>query len=168
MTKIPLLSPVTGPTLAIERVPDPVFAQKLVGDGVAVDPLEPRVVSPCDGIVAQFHPAGHAVTVRHASGVECLVHVGLDTVRLRGEGFRPLAGAGDAVKAGQPLLAFDLDLLAGKARSLLTLVVVVAGDAVEGVEAHPGDARAGVTPLLTVTMREGAVTRGPESRRFSP
>lgn len=119
-----ILAPCSGVLVPLDSLPDPVFAGRLVGDGVAIDPTSPVLLAPCAGKVALLHPSRHALTLIAANGAPLLMHVGLDTVTLRGEGFRALVRAGDLVKAGQPLLEFDIDTLARKARSLLTPIVV--------------------------------------------
>src|SRR5262245_48436442 len=105
-------APLSGVLMAIERVPDPVFAQKLVGDGVSIDPISDTLVAPCDGEVVQLHAAGHAVTLSTRDGIEILMHIGLDTVALKGQGFTPKVKKGDKVKEGDPLIAFDADYVA--------------------------------------------------------
>ena len=122
-----LLSPLDGWASPLSEVPDPVFAQAMLGDGIAIDPTGSVLVAPCDGVVASLHAARHAVTVRTADGVEILMHIGLETVALKGEGFTAHVAEGDAVKAGRPLISFDLDLLARRARSLISPVVVTSG-----------------------------------------
>src|SRR3974377_22286 len=95
-----LRAPLSGYLMPIERVPDPVFAQKMVGDGIAVDPLSQTLVAPCDGEVSQLHPANHAMALTTAAGVEVLMHIGLDTINLKGQGFTAHVKLGDQVKAG--------------------------------------------------------------------
>ena len=92
----------------LDDVPDPVFAQRMMGDGVAIQPLGDTVVAPFDGEVVTLHDAGHAVSLRSAEGAEVLIHIGLDTVMLKGEGFTPLVAAGDTVARADPLNRFDL------------------------------------------------------------
>ena len=87
--RIQLVAPLSGRLLPIGAVPDSVFAQKMVGDGVSLDPVSQSLVSPCDGTITQIHSAGHAVTITTAEGVEMLMHIGLDTVMLKGKGFTP-------------------------------------------------------------------------------
>jgi phosphocarrier protein FPr len=146
-----LAAPISGWATPLEEVPDAAFAQKMVGDGIAIDPTSSELRSPCDGVVVSVHDARHACVVRCNEGVEVLLHIGIDTVELRGEGFSPLTRAGDAVKKGDPLIAFDMDILAAKARGLLTMMIVVNGDAyavadrVQGREVTVGD------PLLALT-----------------
>lgn len=119
-----LLAPLDGPVLAIETVPDPVFAQKLVGPGVAIDPTGDTIKAPCAGKIVQLHRAHHALSIEHACGAQVLLHIGLDTVKLAGEGFFPLVKLGDFVQAGQHLIRFDADLISRKARSLISVMVV--------------------------------------------
>src|SRR6188508_3291673 len=111
MAQLKVLSPLSGQVWPLERVPDPVFAQKMVGDGISIDPTDSVLLAPCDGEVVALHAAGHAVTLRTPDGAEILLHIGIDTVALKGEGFRPQVKRGDKVKAGTPLIEFDLDFL---------------------------------------------------------
>jgi phosphocarrier protein FPr/phosphocarrier protein len=122
---VTVLAPMTGWVAPLGEVPDPVFAEKIMGDGVAIDPTDGRIVAPCDGTIVTL--TCHAFTVRDRSGLEILTHVGLDTVALKGEGFKVLAREGLAVKAGDPILIADLDLLARKAKSLISPVIVAGG-----------------------------------------
>src|SRR5512136_1265607 len=101
--KLVLKAPLSGALVPIERVPDPVFSQKMVGDGISVDPISQSLLAPCDGEVVMLHPANHALTLVTAEGIEVLMHIGLDTINLKGEGFRPHVKNGDKVKAGAPL-----------------------------------------------------------------
>ncbi|MBD1391050.1 phosphoenolpyruvate--protein phosphotransferase [Neiella sp. HB171785] len=118
----------SGIVVPLEQVPDPVFAGKMVGDGIAIDPTSQVLLAPCDGTVSTLHPAHHAVSLTTASGAEVLMHIGLDTVMLKGEGFTPRVSQGEQVKAGQPLIEFDADQVAQQARSLLTMVLITNHD----------------------------------------
>ncbi|MER7206899.1 PTS glucose transporter subunit IIA [Streptosporangium sp. NPDC000239] len=102
-----VLAPVAGAALALRAVPDPVFSQGLVGPGLAIEPLrEPgRAVAPIAGKIVKLHP--HAFVVVGDDGRGVLVHLGIDTVQLRGEGFEVLASEGDRVEAGQPVVAWN-------------------------------------------------------------
>jgi len=120
-------APVGGVVVALRDVPDDVFAGGLAGDGLAVDPTSEEVVAPIAGTVTQLHRGRHALAVRSDAGLEILVHVGLDTVKLDGRGFTALVEKGARVTAGQPLLRFDADFVARHAKSLLTVVAVTAG-----------------------------------------
>src|SRR5437763_9691610 len=124
MSDVVLLAPFAGWLTPLEEVPDPVFAERMMGDGVAVDPTEAVLRAPADATVIAIPETGHAATLRLANGAEILIHIGLETVGLGGEGFRALQAAGAEVKAGDPLIEIDLDAVARGATSLVTPIVV--------------------------------------------
>jgi len=159
-TTLTLLAPVTGLVVPLEQVPDPVFAQRLTGDGVAIEPLAGELVAPADATVLQVHRAGHAVTL-DIGGIEVIVHVGLDTVALGGRGFTPLVRSGDRVRAAAPLLRFDADAVAREARSLVTPMLVSSMDRVASLVAASGRVRAGLDVLLTLELTDGGAATGP-------
>jgi phosphocarrier protein FPr/phosphocarrier protein len=128
MSRVSLGAPVAGWLTSIRAVPDPVFAEQMMGVGVAIDPTEGRIVAPCAGEVLAVAPTAHSVTLRAANGAEILIHVGLDTVALNGRGFEAHVKAGAQVAAGELLISFDLDLVGLEARSLVTPVVVTNAD----------------------------------------
>jgi len=160
-----LVAPVSGVVVPLDQVPDPVFAQRLAGDGIAIDPLSDEIVAPCEADVRQVHRAGHAVTL-DAAGLEIVIHVGLDTVQLKGEGFRALVKAGDRVRAGEPLLRFDADAVARRARSLLTEVVITNMDRVAALRPRSGTVVAGRDVLLEVELRAAEGADEPRSGDF--
>lgn len=155
-TSICLLAPLSGCLLAIHRVPDPVFAQKMVGDGIAVDPTSQSLRAPCDGEIIQLHSSHHAVSIRTVEGLEILMHIGLDTVELRGKGFTPQVKVGDRVKTGDALIDFDADYIALHAKSLLTEIVITNADRVGNLTYRSGSVAAGKDTILEVTLA-GAV-----------
>src|SRR5690349_22045454 len=107
MTKSLLLAaPLAGWALPLSEVPDPVFAERMAGDGVAIDPTAGVLHAPCDGEILDMKGAKHAVTIRSPIGVDVLMHVGIDTVNLGGAGFVPLVAVGEHVDQGTPLLRF--------------------------------------------------------------
>ena len=128
MARLTLLSPLRGWAASLTETPDAVFAQRLLGDGVAIDPTAGTLHAPCDGEVISVAATRHAIALRTAEGAEILLHVGIDTVALGGVGFRTLVGQGERVSTGQPLMTFDLDVLARQAKSLITPMVVTNGD----------------------------------------
>jgi phosphocarrier protein FPr len=148
--ELSILSPLDGPIVPLEQVPDPVFAQRLAGDGIALDPLSNEVLAPCDAIICQVHRKSHAVTLSTPLGAELLIHVGVDTVELNGTGFTPLVVAGQKVRQGERILKFDAEQLAVQAKSLVTSVLVVNQDAFSVVYPARGFAQAGSTPLFKV------------------
>ena len=152
LSQLKLLAPLSGQVWALERIPDPVFSQKMVGDGLSIDPTDGVMVAPCDGEVMSLHAAGHAVTLRTAAGVEVLLHIGIDTVTLKGQGFQARVKPGESVKAGAPLIEFDLDFLATHAKSLLTQIVITNAGGLTNWERATGFVTAGKDTLFTVTF----------------
>src|SRR4029453_5728793 len=150
-----LRAPISGIVYPLERVPDPVFAQKLMGDGLSIDPIDGTLRAPCAGEVITLHPASHALTLRTNDGVEVLMHIGIDTVSLKGVGFTPRVKKGDKVETGAPLIEFDLDKLATTAKSLLTEVIISNGDAGRIIRRASGQIKAG-NNLFGVSLSDGA------------
>ena len=150
-------APLSGVIVPLDSMPDPVFARRMAGDGVAIDPTSCEVLAPFDGVVTQLHDAHHALTVTSAEGVEVLVHVGLETVALRGRGFTALIAKGARVVRGQALLRFDPELVAREARSLLTAVLVTTPDRVARLFTAHGLIEAGAGKLLMLELAGAAV-----------
>ena len=123
-----LLAFASGIVLPIEAVPDPVFAGRMLGDGLAIDPREGVLYAPCDGHIVQLHASRHACVLETASGARMLLHIGIDTVLLKGEGFVARVGEGDTVRAGQVLVEFDLAVLKARGKPAITMLVVENGD----------------------------------------
>lgn len=155
MANLTLVSPLRGWCAPIDETPDAVFAQRLLGDGVAIDPTESVLHAPCDGEVISVAAAGHAVALRAANGAEILLHVGIDTVALAGEGFKVLVATGVRVKSGDPLLSFDLDVLARRAKSLITPIVVTNGERFSIANARTGQAVQVGDPLFELQSAAG-------------
>jgi len=164
-----LSSPLKGWIAPLDETPDAVFAERMLGDGLAIDPLGSTLHAPCDGRVIAVHATRHAVTLRADNGAEILMHVGLETVGLGGEGFEVHIKDGDAVKAGDKLISFDLDLLSQRAKSLITPVVITNPDAFKIVRreqdhaAAVGDFLMELAPIggagATLAVAEGEVSR---------
>jgi len=142
-----VVSPMSGRVVALEDVPDEVFAQRIVGDGLAIEPESGEVVAPITGRVAKLFRGGHGVVVEGDDGVQVLVHVGIDTVRLRGRGFAVLAAEGQRVEAGDAILRADIEWLRAEGVELLSPVLVISGQRV--TPAAQGRVAAG-QPLLEV------------------
>lgn len=123
-----LLAPLSGVLLALDTVPDPVFASRVIGDGLCIDPTSQTLCAPLAGVISNIQDSGHAVSITDDHGVQVLLHIGLDTVNLAGQGFTRLVQEGQRVTAGQALIEFDADYVALNARSLLTLMLVVSGE----------------------------------------
>ena len=127
-----LASPLAGWVASLDEVPDPVFSGRMLGDGLAIDPTEGKLVAPAAGRIATLNPSRHAVTIDLDDGLQLLIHIGIDTVALNGEGFVAHVTEGQHVAAGDLLIEFDLDYLARHAKSLITPVIVTSGGEVQG------------------------------------
>ncbi|MDQ0337476.1 PTS system glucose-specific IIA component [Caldalkalibacillus uzonensis] len=150
-----LVAPLSGQVVRLEEVPDPTFSQKMMGDGIAIQPDEGKAVAPVDGEVVQVFHTKHAVGIRSKAGVEILIHIGLDTVNMQGEGFEAHVKQGDKVKAGDLLITFDLGLVEEKAASTVTPVVITNGGHVENVQQiHHNKVTAGQHDLIKLKIKE--------------
>jgi multiphosphoryl transfer protein len=158
MSDIVLLTPLPGWAMPLEEVDDEVFAGRMLGDGLAVDPTDGTLRAPCDGEVTTIPASAHAASLRAAAGAELLLHVGIDTVALKGEGFEALVREGQRVSAGDPLLRFDLDRIARGARSLVTPVIVTEPERYRIVERRSGRLLRAGDALMT--LREVAAAAG--------
>ena len=185
MSTLQILAPFDGWCGTLDEVPDPVFAERLLGDGVAIDPTGGILVAPCAGEIVTLPASAHAVSIRTARGVDVLVHVGIDTVQLGGRGFVARTHPGAIVRAGDELIRFDLDVVARGAKSLMTPIVVtpmdgfrlqqrrapgpvsagevlfeIAGIATAGIAtADPPNREAAAGQTLIVTLRHGLHAR---------
>src|SRR5882762_7894639 len=128
MSILQVLAPFDGWCGTLDEVPDPVFAGRMLGDGVAIDPTSGILVAPCAGEIVTLPASAHAVSIRTAQGIDVLVHVGIDTVQLGGRGFEARVRPGASVRAGDELIRFDLDVVARGAKSLLTPILVTPMD----------------------------------------
>ncbi|SKA79171.1 PTS system IIA component, Glc family [Caloramator quimbayensis] len=144
---IELKSPVKGRAIEIKDVPDEVFASGMLGNGIAIDPVEGIVYSPCDCEIVNMFPTKHAIGVKTNEGLEILIHIGIDTVEMKGEGFNSFVNIGDKVKAGDKLISFDLELVKSRAKSPITPMVITNMDFVESIEQYYGDCDASKTVL---------------------
>lgn len=169
MRRLTLIAPLSGWAAPLEETPDPVFAGGMMGDGVAIDPTGEAMFAPCDGLVLKVHPAGHAVTLRADNGADILVHLGIDTVALNGEGFTRHISEGLRVSAGDRLVSFDLDRLACRAPSLMSPILVTNTEAFQlrvlrsGCEVAAGDPLIELAPAAnapaSVSVDGGRVVR---------
>ncbi|MCJ1656371.1 PTS glucose transporter subunit IIA [Staphylococcus sp. NRL 16/872] len=148
-----IYAPLTGEYVKIEDIPDPVFAQKMMGEGFGINPSEGEVVSPIEGKVDNVFPTKHAIGLKADNGLELLVHIGLDTVQLDGQGFEILVNSGDTVKIGDPLLKFDLEYIRQNAKDVISPIIITNSDQTESI--HIDDVQAvvkGETKVIDVTM----------------
>ncbi|SMC50770.1 PTS sugar transporter subunit IIA [Sporomusa malonica] len=123
-TVVTLYSPVKGRLMDITQVPDPVFAGRMMGDGLGVEPAEGVINAPCSGEILLVPKTLHAVALKTGEGLEVLIHVGLDTVELGGQGFIAHVQPGDRVTRGDKLLTFNQDYIQSQGKSLITPIVI--------------------------------------------
>lgn len=149
--EVKIYAPLSGEIVNIEDVPDVVFSEKIVGDGIAIRPNGDTIVAPVNGTIGKIFETNHAFSIESDEGVELFVHFGIDTVELKGEGFTRIAEEGQQVKAGDPVLKFDLAFLEGKAKSVLTPVVISNMDEISNLNKFNGEVIAGESVVLTLT-----------------
>jgi PTS system glucose-specific IIA component len=122
--KLQIYAPVNGEIVSLEQVPDPVFSQKMMGEGIAIMPDKGNIHAPVEGTVVLVSDTKHAIGLRSDDGTEILIHIGLETVALKGEGFTVLVAAGDKVSVGQALIEVDWDYIREHAKSIITPIVI--------------------------------------------
>ena len=163
MTVLRLTAPLTGWLGPLDEAPDAVFAEHMLGDGMAIDPLADEVRAPCAGVVIAVHAARHAVTLRADGGAELLIHVGLDTVALAGVGFVTHVADGERVATGTLLLTVDLDAVARRATSLITPIVLTNGETFEVVRRAPSQSVQAGDWLMDIAPRDRRPVAGKPS-----
>ena len=149
--KLKFYAPLSGEIVNIEDVPDVVFSEKIVGDGIAIRPTGNKIVAPVDGVIGKIFETNHAFSMESKEGVELFVHFGIDTVELKGEGFTRIAHEGQSVKRGDTVIEFDLATLESKAKSVLTPVVISNMDEISSIEKKSGEVIAGESVVLSLT-----------------
>ncbi len=148
-----LVAPVNGQIVALQLVPDATFAEKMLGDGIAVQPSSNKIVAPCAGTLTMVSATGHAFAVTSKGGLEILVHIGLDTVKMQGQGFKQLLNPGTQVKAGDEIIEIDLNLIRQQGHKTITPIVITNMEKVKDISVtEVSDCFAGRTPLLKVTL----------------
>jgi PTS system sucrose-specific IIC component len=155
--KLEIASPMTGTAVALANVPDPAFSEKHMGEGIAIEPTEGRVFAPFDGVVAHvMNKSKHAVILEHETGLQMLVHVGINTVGLKGEGFTAHVQSGDVVIAGQLLIEFDMNAIQAAGLPLITPVLIPNGnEMIEEVQtAKIGSVQANGDNILVVKFKQ--------------
>lgn len=151
---IEIYAPLTGEYVKIEDIPDSVFAQKMMGEGFGINPTEGEVVSPIEGKVDNVFPTKHAIGLKADNGLELLVHIGLDTVQLDGEGFEVLVNSGDTVQVGDPLVKFNLEYISNNAKSVISPVIITNTDQTSAININDVNAIVkGETKVVDVTMK---------------
>lgn len=147
---IKVLAPLSGEVTPVTRVNDPTFSEEMLGKGAAVKPDGGRVVSPVNGTVTQMFETGHAVSLTSEEGVEVLIHVGLDTVKLKGRHFTARAKTGEKVKAGDLLMEFDREAIAAGGFDTVTVIVICNSDDFKKVEMVSAEAVKELDDLIII------------------
>ena len=150
MAEVHVLAPLDGTVIALEDVPDEVFAQKMVGDGVAINPSGDVAVAPVDGALIKLFPGGHAFGIATREGAELIVHLGLDTIELHGEGFEIIAREGQEVRVGTPIVRFSRKTVERLGKAMISPVVSSGGGRV--VQRASGVVRAGRDVLFVLEV----------------
>lgn len=158
ISRVSFSSPMQGRMIALSEVPDPIFAGKLVGEGVAFIPDKGELVSPVNGIVIHIYPSMHAIGIRTPEGLEVLLHIGIDTSQMKGKGFNAVVKEGDAVVSGQLLIKFDISLIRQSGKSLATPMVITNADLVQSWSYAPfKSVKRGQTSVMSVVLKERSV-----------
>lgn len=142
----------TGKAVPLAEVPDEVFSQKMLGDGLAILPENGLVLAPVAGELIEVPDSRHAYCIHTAEGLDVLLHIGINTVELKGEGFTCFVKTGDTVKAGQKLAQVDLALVKQHGYPLYTPVIITNMDAVKSLDTHTGAVKAGETVIMEYTV----------------
>lgn len=149
-----LVAPISGKVIGLEQVPDEIFSQKMAGDGIAVEAIGDLVVAPADGDLTFIFRTNHAFGMSLDNGVELLVHIGLDTVGLAGEGFERLVQEGKSVKAGEPIIRIDRNFVLERGCSLVSPVLITNVDSVRFLSQNIGESvKAGEDIVLEYKLK---------------
>ncbi|WP_028775793.1 PTS sugar transporter subunit IIA [Shimazuella kribbensis] len=152
--KLSLASPMTGTLVTLDQVPDPVFSQKMTGDGLAIEPKIGRVVAPFDGKIIHLFETKHAIILENQNQIQVLIHIGLDTVKLNGEGFTSHVKIGDEVKTNDMLIEFDMEKIQHAGYSTISPVVITNGEIVKEQKIlETGLVEAGKTQILSIVLK---------------
>ncbi|WP_308634530.1 glucose PTS transporter subunit IIA [Paenibacillus silvisoli] len=155
ISRVLFCSPMQGRMLPLSEVPDPIFAGKLVGDGVAFMPDKGELVSPVQGKVIHIYPSMHAIGIRTPEGLEVLLHIGIDTSQMKGQGFSAVVSEGDQVKPGQLLITFDMQKVRKGGKSLATPMVITNSDLVSSWSFAPfKNVKRGQASVMSVVLKE--------------
>ena len=136
--ELSLGAPVAGEAVPVREVNDPTFGEELLGKGIAIKPTSGRIVAPCDAVVELMFETGHAVSLKSDTGAEILIHVGLETITLKGKHFKVHAKNGDPVEKGQLLIEFDCEAIAAEGFDIITPMVICNSDDFSAVNAYTG------------------------------
>ncbi len=138
-------APIDGMLVALEKVDDEVFSSKMAGDGIAIMPVGDTFVAPIDGVITKIFSTNHAFSIKNKQDLEVLVHIGLETVALKGEGFERLASEGDTVKAGDPIIKVDLTYIKEHAKDIITPILITDESKFDAIDKNDNVVKSGDT-----------------------
>lgn len=149
---INIKSPISGKIIDIKNVPDAVFSQKIVGDGIAIEPTGNEIVAPINGTIGTIFKTMHAFSIQSKEGIELFVHFGIDTVNLQGQGFKKFIQESDIVKVGDKIIFLDLPFLKLNSKSIITPVVISNMEKIKSIKKYSGNTIAGKTTIMSITI----------------
>ncbi|CAL4318437.1 PTS system glucose-specific EIIA component [Buchnera aphidicola (Eriosoma grossulariae)] len=149
--QLEIISPISGYIVDLETVPDPVFSEKIAGDGIAIKPSGDQILAPINGTIGKIFKTKHAFSIESEnSDLEMFVHFGIDTIKLKGEGFTQIAEEGQKVKKGDLILKYNLSFLEKNAKSTITPVIISNMDEIIELKKVKGKVIAGITIIMYV------------------
>ncbi|MBV4417998.1 PTS glucose transporter subunit IIA [Clostridium tyrobutyricum] len=151
-----ILSPADGKVVSLSKVPDQIFSNRIAGDGVAIQPIGNKILSPADGVVSFIFNTNHAFGIILDNGLEVLVHIGIDTIDLQGQGFQRVVSEGSKIKAGDIIIKIDEKFIQSKGYSLITPVIITNMDVICDINFKcnlNSCVKAGKDPIITYRMR---------------
>ncbi|MBC7458023.1 MAG: HPr family phosphocarrier protein, partial [Bdellovibrionaceae bacterium] len=175
--KTPLIkAPLTGIVIPLNQIDDEVFSKKMAGDGIAIDPASQVLYSPFDGVVSFIHPSKHAITIKPDENpeIEILIHIGIDTVLMKGAGFKSFVKNGQAIKTGEKLIEFDLNQIIEKAKSPHTIILMTntvsqsEKYSINLIPSSNGFVQALKTDLFSISTHQNTVSKNTSSNTTEP
>lgn len=143
-----IISTQDGKAVNLDEVPDPAFSQRMLGDGVAIIPTDNKVYAPIDGVIIQVYDTLHAYGIQSDDGLDILIHIGINTVELKSQGFTSLVNEGDRVKAGDAIAIADLDFIKSKGYEIYTPILITNIDEVRSISCAYGPVKSGETVVI--------------------
>ncbi|SCX90507.1 PTS sugar transporter subunit IIA [Alkaliphilus peptidifermentans] len=151
--EVSFIAPMEGEVVDIVEVPDQVFSRKMVGDGIAIKPTTGVVVAPCNGKIVSLLPSNHAVGIIDDDGIEILIHVGIDTVELKGKGLKSFVNVGDVVKKGDLLIEADLKFIESAGKSTITPIIITNMGNVKEIVKIQGNVEVGKGEVMKILIK---------------
>lgn len=149
---IDIISPISGKIIDIKNVPDEVFSQKIVGDGIAIEPIGKEILAPVNGTIGKIFKTMHAFSIQSNDGIELFVHFGIDTINLKGKGFKKMIQESKNVKIGEKIILLDLPFLKLHSKSIITPIVISNMEKIKSIKKYSGNTIAGKTIIMSITI----------------